>query len=57
MYDWDRKVDWNKQLHFEEVEVGSEVPAVSIPIDLQQLVMEAGANRDFSSIHHDRCTG
>jgi acyl dehydratase len=54
MYDWDRKVDWSKQLYFEKVEVGSEVPPVSIPLDLQQMVMEAGANRDFSSIHHDR---
>jgi len=54
MYDWNRKIDWSKQLYFEDVEVGSEVPPVSIPIDLQRLVMEAGANRDFSSIHHDR---
>ena len=30
MYDWDRKVDWNKQLYFEEVEVGNEVVGSSI---------------------------
>ena len=32
---------------------GAELPAISIPITLQRLVMEAGANRDFSLIHHD----
>ena len=26
---------------------------ISIPITLQRLVMEAGANRDFSLMHHD----
>jgi len=54
-------VDWKKQLRFNEVEVEKEIPAVSIPITLQRLVMEAGANRDFSPIHHDgeiaRATG
>ena len=46
-------VDWKKQLSFEEVEIGKEIPPVSIPITLQRLVMEAGANRDFSPIHYD----
>lgn len=32
---------------------GAELPPVSIPITLQRLVMEAGANRDLSLIHHD----
>lgn len=36
------------------VSVGDELPSVSIPVTLQRLVMEAGANRDFSLIHHDR---
>ena len=44
-----------------ELRVGAELPAISIPITLQRLVMEAGANRDFSLIHHDgnvaRATG
>ena len=34
--------------------VGDELEPISIPITLQRLVMEAGANRDFSLIHHDR---
>ncbi|MGI9284047.1 MAG: acyl dehydratase [Pseudomonadales bacterium] len=36
------------------VQVGDELDTISIPITLQRLVMEAGANRDFSLIHHDR---
>lgn len=43
------------------VQAGDELPPVSIPITLQRLVMEAGANRDLSLIHHDcevaRATG
>ena len=43
------------------VSVGDELPALAIPITLQRLVMEAGANRDLSLIHHDagvaRATG
>jgi len=54
MYDWDRNIDWNKQAYYEDIAAGDELPPVSIPIDLQRLVMEAGANRDLSSIHHDR---
>ncbi len=38
----------------ETVAVGDELGPISIPITLQRLVMEAGANRDFSLIHHDR---
>ncbi|NIB38058.1 acyl dehydratase [Pseudomaricurvus alkylphenolicus] len=42
------------QVYFEDVEVGTEVPPVSITLTLQRLVMEAGANRDLSLMHHDR---
>jgi acyl dehydratase len=38
----------------ESVNVGDELESISIPVTLQRLVMEAGANRDFSLIHHDR---
>lgn len=37
-----------------DVEVGEQLAPISIPITLQRLVIEAGANRDFSLIHHDR---
>ncbi len=33
--------------------VGESLPAISVPVTLQRLVMEAGANRDFSLMHHD----
>ena len=33
--------------------VGESLPSIEIAITLQRLVMEAGANRDFSLIHHD----
>lgn len=33
--------------------VGDTLPEISIPITLHRLVMEAGANRDLSMIHHD----
>ena len=43
------------------ISAGDEIPAIAIPLTLQRLVMEAGANRDFSLIHHDndvaRATG
>ena len=35
------------------VQAGDELPVIAIPITLQRLVMEAGANRDLSLIHHD----
>ncbi len=46
--------DWSKQTYLDQVAVGDELEAVSIPITLQRLVIEAGANRDLSLIHHDR---
>lgn len=47
-------MDWSRQTYFDEVEVGEELDAIAIPITLQRLVIEAGANRDLSLIHHDR---
>ena len=46
--------DWSGQLTLKEVDVGAEIPVISIPITLQRLVMEAGSNRDLSLIHHNR---
>jgi acyl dehydratase len=34
--------------------VGTEIPEFALPLTIQRLVMEAGANRDFTPIHHDR---
>lgn len=33
---------------------GVEIPEFTLPLTIQRLVMEAGANRDFTPIHHDR---
>ena len=35
------------------LQVGDALTTISLPITLQRLVMEAGANRDLSLIHHD----
>jgi acyl dehydratase len=41
-------------LSFGDVSAGANVPTFSLPLTIQRLVMEAGANRDFTPIHHDR---
>jgi acyl dehydratase len=38
---------------FEDVTVGEQLPAVEYPLTVYRLVMAAGANRDFNSIHHN----
>lgn len=35
------------------MKIGDELPEIKMPITLHRLVMEAGANRDLSMIHHD----
>ena len=47
-------MDMDVHRSIESVSVGDKIGPVSIPVTLQRLVMEAGANRDFSLIHHDR---
>jgi acyl dehydratase len=46
-------VDWSRQRCWEEVADGQEIPAVAFPLSVYRLVVEAGANRDFNSIHHN----
>ena len=41
------------QQRLKDVAVGDELTPVSFPITVYRLVMEAGANRDFNSIHHN----
>ncbi|MFD1858351.1 acyl dehydratase [Aeromicrobium camelliae] len=38
---------------FEEVAVGDQLPEVRLPLTVYRLVMAAGSNRDFNSIHHN----
>ncbi|MPY56515.1 hotdog family protein [Streptomyces spongiae] len=46
---------------FEDVKTDEELPPVAYPLPVYRLVMAAGANRDFNSIHHNtdyaRATG
>jgi acyl dehydratase len=46
-------VDWSTQRLWNDVEEGEELPAVAFPLTVYRLVVEAGANRDFNSIHHN----
>jgi acyl dehydratase len=39
--------------YFDDVEVGDALPPVDFPLTVYRLVMEAGACRDFNSIHHN----
>ncbi|MBO2451352.1 MaoC family dehydratase [Actinomadura barringtoniae] len=39
------------QVKYDEVEVGTEIPAQSYPVDRLNLVMYAGASGDFNPIH------
>jgi hypothetical protein len=47
-------VDWSVQRYWEDVAEGDAVPELAFPLSVHRLVVEAGANRDFSSIHHNR---
>ena len=47
-------IDWSRQITLPDIVVGAQLPVISMPITLQRLVMEAGANRDLSLIHHDK---
>ncbi len=54
-------VDWSHQRYFEDVAVGDEIPPLAIHLTIARLVVEAGANLDFSRVHHNaavaRATG
>lgn len=44
----------NKQVHFEDIEVGAAVPALVKKTSTRQLVQWAGASEDFNEIHYDK---
>jgi|SRR5215470_5680939 len=46
-------MDWSTQRYWEDVSKGDVVPAIEFPLSVYRLVVEAGANRDFNSIHHN----
>lgn len=41
------------QRYMDELQVGDEMDPVEFPLTVYRLVMEAGACRDFNSIHHN----
>jgi acyl dehydratase len=45
--------DWSVQRHFEDVEVGDQLSSVSFPLSVHRMITQVGANKDFSSIHHN----
>ncbi len=47
-------VDWSRQLHFEDVNVGDEIPSYHLWLNYQRIVMSVAADRMFGSIHHNR---
>jgi acyl dehydratase len=44
----------SRQRTYEDVSVGDELPAAEFPLPIYRLVVAAGGNRDFNSIHHNR---
>ena len=42
-----------QQRHWEDVVEGEALDPLSFPLSVYRLVMAAGANRDFNSIHHN----
>jgi acyl dehydratase len=44
----------SKQIYFEDIEAGSEIPALEKDPSSQQLVKYAGASGDFYQIHYDK---
>jgi len=50
----DAPVDWSQQISFESVNIGDELPAYSLWLSYQRLVMSVAADRMWSPIHHNR---
>ena len=46
-----------QQTLWEDVNEGDELPAVDFNLTIQRMVMSAGANRDFATIHHNTTAG
>jgi acyl dehydratase len=46
--------DWTRQLRFDAVAVGDDVPSYSMWLSYQRIVMSVAADRMFSGLHHYR---
>jgi acyl dehydratase len=47
-------IDWDEQRFWDDLHAGQAVGAVAFPLSIYRLIVAAGANRDFNSIHHNR---
>lgn len=43
--------DWTKQIYFEEINIGDQLPPISLCLTPQRMVMAASAMRDFNLAH------
>jgi acyl dehydratase len=43
----------SRQRTYDDVKLGDELEAVSFPLTVYRMVVAAGGNRDFNSIHHN----
>lgn len=46
--------DWDRQLWFDEVALGSQVPPYELSLTYQRIVMGIAADRMYSGVHHNR---
>jgi acyl dehydratase len=46
-------VDWDRQRWWDDLTMDEPLPAIRFPLSVYRLVMAAGSNRDFNSIHHN----
>lgn len=51
------KVSIPTQICWEDVKEGEEIPSVDFNLTVQRMVMSAGSNRDFATIHHNPTMG
>ena len=45
--------DWSSQRMWDDVVEGDQLRGLSFPLTIHRLVVHAGANKDFSAIHHN----
>jgi acyl dehydratase len=45
--------DWANQLFWDDVQVGEDIGGASFPMPLHRMIVQAGANLDYASIHHN----
>lgn len=46
-------INHKQQVYWDDISLGDELPPQEFPLSAFRLVMAAGSNRDFNSIHHN----